>query len=217
MATLWKDRLFSFFGGYDKRSDTLKDINGFGIWERFNRAIGQSIDYELQGKVDDLIANIYDPETCLDRYVVYLESMMGYNQARNTLYVSPLLSKRRNVLKKILRFYQIKGTKKAYTLMLSMIGISTTITENFNDYGFDSPVTLDDTLRRFDMRCDTCSTYDLVMTGPAITTAIYNAIWSVVMFNEPINAKINVITYNGNVLTPPGGYDFDNSFDNSFN
>jgi len=214
---LWIDRLFTFFGNYDKRSDTLKDSNGNGIWERYNKAIGKSLDNEVQVLIDNLMKNIYDPETCYDRYVVYLESMMGYNQKRNTLYIDNLLSTRRNMLKKILRLYQIKGTKRCYDLLFSMLGLTVVYTEYFNDYGFDSAVTLDDPIRTWDMKCDTCSGYTLALTGAnPISGILYNGIWSIIMFNQPVNAVLLEVTYNGTALANPVLSEFDASFSNSF-
>lgn len=214
---LFIDKLFSYFGSYDKRTDRYKDVNGNGIWERYNKTIGKSIDNEIQTLIDNFLKNIYDPETCYPRYVVYLESMLGYNQRRNTLYIDNLLSTRRNMLKKILRLYQIKGTKRCYTLLFAMLGMTVVFTEYFNDYGFDSAVTLDDPIRTWDMKCDTCSGYELVVTGPnAMSGVIFNGIWSIIMFNQPVNATLMSVTYNGTVLANPNLAEFDASFSNSF-
>lgn len=219
MAIIWKNKLFEYFGAYAKRNDTNKNGLDQGFFERYNMGVGASLDYEITPKIDNFMANLYDPETCLDRYVVYLESMMGYNQDNNTLYLSAVINpNRRNMLKKFRKLCLIRGTKRCYTILLAQLGLAVTFTENFNQYGFDSPVTFDDPIRRFDMRCDTCSTYELALTGTVtMTPTLLEAILSMIAFNEPINATLSVLTYNGspigNFLAP----DFDYSFDLSFN
>lgn len=214
---LFIDKLFDYFGAYDKRSDLNKDVNGRGIWERYNRAIGKSIDNECVTLIDNLMKNIYDPDTCFSRYVQYLESMLGYNKDLNTLYLSPAIPARRRMLKKILRLYQIKGTKRAYTLLFGMLGFGVTLVENFNDYSFDSPVTFDDPVRRFDMKCDTCSTYVINLTGGGpMTPELLQAVLSIIEFNQPINARLTGLNYNGINIVLPLINDFDFSYDFSF-
>lgn len=211
---IWQDKLFSYFGGYDKRSDTNKDNTGAGLFERYNKIVGKSMDNEIYTLVGNLMKNIYDPETCFDRYVVYLESMMGFNQTPAVIYLSQNLTTRRNMLKKILKLYSIKGTKRCYSILFGMIGVSMVMTENFNEYGFDSSVTFDDEYRTFDGRCDTCSIYTLALTGPTFSLNIYEAVVSIINFNQPINAVLKSVTYNGDPMTFNPA--FNSSFNNSF-
>jgi P2-related tail formation protein len=142
--------------------------------------------------------------------------MMGFNEELNTLYLSSTLAMRRKILQKIAGYYQIKGTLWAYQLQLSVLGCTVVITEHYNDYGFDSPVTFDDTVRRFDMKCSMCSTYELAITGSgSLTAALEAAIRSIIKFNEPINAKLIALTYNGGGMTPGRG-DFNNDENEDF-
>lgn len=207
--------IFELFSKYDKRTDTNKDGDGKGTLERYNECIGVSIDEDVKWYMDNMMENIYDPDLCLSRYVVYLESMFGFNQELNTLYLGADIATRRKIVQKFFRWVNIKGTKRAYILQFAMLGLAVDITEYWPEYGFDSPVTLDDVDRRFDMRCATCSAYSIdITTELELTPAMQRAINSIILFNEPINARIKGVTFNGDPLAVGlGDYNLDHNPD----
>lgn len=203
------------FDPIDTYNDINKDIDGKGTNERFHECLGAELDENIMPYIDNLVANTLDPATCFDRYILYLESMMGYNKDLNTLYISSDAGIRRSILQKILRLYQIKGTKRALTILFSWIGMSVAITEIPNNFGFDSPRTFDDPVRRFDMRCSGCSDYNIDLTGPSLTDELLAAITSILTFNNPINAHIGIVTLNGTPIVVPGG-DYNSDYSSDF-
>jgi len=61
-----------------------------------------------------------------------------------------------------------------------------------------------DPVRLFDQRCKSCSDYDVVLSG-SITITANVLIWIVnaIKYNEPINAKLRFVTYNGATIIGP--------------
>ena len=117
------DNIFSYFTPLDKRLDTNKDVNGKGTLERFNECIGLDMD-EVYPLVNDLLDNLYNPKTCFDRYVPYLESMLGFDIDKGLLYLFNTIAWRRVVVQHILHYYTIKGTRRGYEVLFNLIGIS---------------------------------------------------------------------------------------------
>lgn len=194
--------IFKYFTKSDKSLDTSKDINDKGTLERYNETIGADIDV-LTPFIDNIIDNLYNPETCFDRYVPYLESMTGFDIDNGTLYLLPTLDWRRRVLKHIFRYYHIKGTKRGYEVLFTILGMTMALTEYDNVNSFDSPLTFDDVGRVFDKgRCYACSGYSIDLVGPTITPELETAILNIIKFNEPINARLVYLKYNS---VPIGG------------
>lgn len=185
-----------YYTKQDKVLDPNKDINGKGTAERYNEIIGQDVDQDLLPFIDDAHDNLIVPETMFERYIIDREQSLG----NNVLFLGLSVEMRRRILKHWLRYVSIKGTKRCYEVLFAMLGITgITITELFSTGGFDSSETFDSELRpTFDSgRCAPCSLYSIELIGPPLTTEIYNAIFSIILFNEPINAVLNTLTYNG--------------------
>ena len=196
MPFLVKDIIFDLFGHHDKSVDTNKDAQGKGTLERFNELIGDDIDVNILPNAINVIDNTLVPKTALDKFIPYLEFVLG-----QPVNIGADLPTRRKILGFILRFYQIKGTTKSYSLLLGMLGFAVVITEHFSKFGFDSPTTFDSDERTFDSACPTCSDYSVALTsGQTITPELLDAIFNVLEFNEPINAKLREITHNGTFL-----------------
>lgn len=205
-----------FFTSHDKRTDSNKDVNGKGTLERFTEIVGKDLDENIMPLLDNLLLNIYPHDTAFDRYIPYLESMFGFKYTNWNLYLSSAISMRRNVLAVIHRLHSIRGSYRGYEVCFSMLGMTIVLTEHPAGYGFDSIVTLDDVNRTFDSNCPTCSDYSLDLTGTiTITPAVLQAIASIIEFNEPINARLRSLTYNGSPIsiTFP---DFNNDFNYDF-
>lgn len=194
--------IFKYFSKSDKRVDSNKDGNNKGTLERFNECIGADID-DLTPFIDSILDNLYNPETCFDRYVPYLESMTGFDIDKGLIYLYQDLDWRRRVLKHVFRYYNIKGTKKGYEVLFQLLGITMSLTEYDNTNSFDSPLTFDSPGRVFDRgRCFGCSGYTLDLVGPTLTPELNAAILNIIKFNQPINAILQLLTYNS---VPIGG------------
>jgi len=193
--------------------DNNKDLNGKGTLERFNECIGLDMDM-IYPLVENLMDNLYNPKTCFDRYVPYLESMLGFSINNGLLYLFNTIQWRRIVVQNILHYYTIKGTKKGYEVLFNLIGISMELTESFGHNTFDSPITFDDNIRHFDTGCQTCSCYHLKLVGPMPMTDELNVvIGNIIRFNEPINARLCGITYNDETVQLVGDFNTDFNLD----
>lgn len=192
-----RDIIFSLFGSYEHQADVNKDSQGKGTHERFNEIVGKDIDEELKIKVDRIVEYNLDPYTCLDKFIPYLEHRIGV-----TLFLGNSIEMRRVVLKHYLKWLTIRSTLKCYHTLFGMLGFQANITEYFLNYSFDSPVTFDDEGRVFDMQgCNRCYEYSIALTGSVVITPdLIAAIMSIIKWNEPINAVLKSITYNGNPL-----------------
>lgn len=216
-----KDTIFGFFTDYDKISDTYKDLSGKGLLERYNEAMGDQADEDLLPLVDNLVNTLLSVKLCEEKFLLYLEGRTGSRSLVSGSYIVEEI--RRAMLSKIISWYKIKGTKKLLLILLNMIGIDATITEEFNTYGFDSAVTFDDPLRVFDQSCGECVGYTLDFTGPPVLDpAQFVVMMGIMRFNDPIDTYLRTGTYNGseivaqNVQVLPdglGGLAYSNPYD----
>lgn len=191
---IFKDKIFEFFGHW-KLYDSNKDVQGKGTMERFNEVVGEDIDDELLPYLDYLILRNIVPETADESRLANLERNVNLD-----LYFGSSLTARRRVRKHIHFFNQIRGTVRAYHLMFKLIGFDIEITEEWMEYSFDSPVTFDDPIRRFDMGCGGCSAYRIDILGDywddvnevtTITQEQLDAFRSIIIYNQPINATLD--------------------------
>ena len=200
MPTNLKDRIFGmFFTLFDKVQDANKNAENKGTLERYCELIGEDLDENLIPFIDDAHDNLIVPLTMLQRYIADREISLG----NNVLFLGTDDPMRRRIIKHWHKYVQAKGTLTSYNAMFAMLGITAVINENLSRGGFDSPTTFDsDTRPTFDSgRCRPCTEYNIVLAGPPLSIEIYNAILSIVLFNEPINARLTNITYNGQSIT----------------
>jgi hypothetical protein len=212
---LFVDKIFNYFSGEDKRTDTNKDVNEKGTLERYNESIGEDIDENIKPLLDYLLANVCEPITCYDRYVPYIESELGYSQEVDILFLGSTIARRRQVVQKILRYYPIRGSRRGYEVLFNLLGITlVSLTEYDIICGLDSPLTIDDDDRRLDGCCDVCTRYSLELSGGvSITVDILRAIESIITFNQPIHAILEEVSYNGSPLGLTFDYSLDYSLD----
>lgn len=194
MAWQLENLLFSLFGGEAKRNDNYKDADGRGIDERFMRTLGKDFDEEVMPLIDGLIDNTLVPEAVLQKFIPYLESMLG-----DVVQVKDDIGYRRKVIRFSTRINQVKGTRRSFEILLKLLGFATVeVEEHFGAYGFDSSVTLDNSIRRFDSGCPPCTDYTLKLTGTlALSQSVLDAIARIVSFCEPINARLRQVLVNG--------------------
>lgn len=207
-----KHYIFPLFGVNAKVKDTYKDAYGKGINERYQEAIGETYDDELQDLIDLFLDRTIIAETMLSRMIPYMEYNLG-----NPVVVLDSVSMRRKILKFAQHIYNIKSTQKSYEVLLKLLGFNTVIVEEFADNeGFDSDLTLDDDFRTFDGSNKACNFYSVHLTGGvAITQTVYDAIIRIIEYLEPINADLREITYNGSslVLSRIFDYTFESTFE----
>lgn len=194
----WKKRVWLFFGktynSIDKEGAV--DSDGKGILQRFNEIIGEDIDENIEPMIANLVDNTLIADTMLERFIGTLENTLGLNMV--LLFNNAM---RKRVLKIAFHLYKIRGTSLGYEVLFRLLGFGPDfeIVETFPEYSWDSPVTLDDPIRRFDSggRCAGCSGYEIHLTGSiTITPEILRGIQETIRFNEPINARLLGIFYN---------------------
>lgn len=214
----FQDNIFRLFGNYDKASDVNKDITGKGTYERYNECIGVDIDDEIYPLIQNLYDNVKNPLTAFERFVPFIESGLGFNRDNNTLYVSSSLEWRRKIAQYKLRFDTRRGTIPSYVHMYALLGLDAIIQETYGQFGFDSLITFDHPVRVFDQKCAPCSTYSILLTGePELTPELHEAILSIIRYNEPINARLSSVSYNGEDLTPvETSGDYNDDYNNDF-
>lgn len=191
-----KDIIFKLFGNFDKEVDNNKNAEGEGTLERFNLVLGGDFDDSIYPKISYLIENVLTPFSCFERYLPFLEKSAG----NHVLFFSSNPETRRKIQKYLLRFYTIKGTIKGYKLLFNLLGFDAEITESWQEFTFDSPITFDNEERRFDMQCRGCSKYCInLIRSYGIpgepTEEEIQAIKNIIAFNEPINARLDCITF----------------------
>ena len=182
-----------YFGRADKASDPNKDVNSKGTNERFQEILANDWDEELLPLVDNILDNTLVPETMLEKFIPYIEQMLGIDSLVDDMSI------RRKIIQNIMAIYKVKGTLRSYEILFKLLGFnSVTIEEIEFQQGFDSPVTFDAVTRVFDdSPCQTCSQYDLILTGAMpLTTKLLDLINRAVLLVEPINAKRRKIIYN---------------------
>lgn len=184
-----------FFSIFDKRNDTNQDANGEGTWERYNKVIGWDVDTNIYPKLDDLIQNLFYPND--ERFIQAREAHLGNNT--NAFLLASDTAMRKRVIRLWMAIIRQKGTKQLLETLLSWLGITATITELFDTGGFDSATTLDSETRpTFDSgKCAPCTFYTVDLVGPILVTELLQGLLYAIEFNEPINARLFGLTYNG--------------------
>lgn len=221
MAFLLKDTIFGFFGRRYKRKDSNKDLAGKGTFERYHESIGEDFDENELLLIQNFVANLVDPQTAFERFIPSLECMVGMDL--------PLLGEGIDKRRKLIQFsnslYNLKGTPRLIRIMLKWLGFDTvTIQEFFKNSSFDSDTTFDSNSRpTFDNFCDPCFDYSIFLTGSVVIDQnILQSIFNILKFNEPVNATLRTVVYNGDFLVqeiisvnilPNGDLQYDNQFD----
>lgn len=200
MAFSLKAKIFSLFSPSWVDRDSLKDENGAGFMQRFNEMLADDTDTVVLPGIAELTDNVVNPDTALVKFLPYMEDLRGVS------YVDDVEATRRKILKYAIRFNKIKGTKRALEMLLNLyLGLEVTITEHFEAYTFDSPEKFDSTLRRFDRtKCSQyCTEYSVELTGAAVNLTLvqFKAVFEIIKWNQPINAKLRACTYNGTLIS----------------
>lgn len=208
---LLKPLIFSLFGDFEKIIDSKKDVADKGILERVQESVGEDYDEELADLIDNFVTYNVPPTTASESVLPNIEADYG------NVGILPAMSlpNRRTAQRHILKYYAIRGTKKCYELMLNLIGFDAEITEFFSTFTFDSPVTLDDPERVFDLgKCSACSGYTINLIrfsgSDPLSDAELAVITRIIKFNEPINARLVSLTLDGSTV---GDFNIDYNYD----
>lgn len=209
--------IFEFFGLQAKVDDINKDVDNRGFNQRFQELLAGDLDDNELALVNNFLTNLVNPTTLLEQYIIYREYMVGAE-----LPVSNDAYFRRKILPLYFRLYDIKGSIPAYVQFFRMIGFDTVdIVESISSNGLDHPdLTLDSDERRLDSTGAVAGYYEVHLTGSmTITENLKQFIYNVIEINEPINAELRRITYNGTdveVIQPADRGDFNYDFNLDF-
>lgn len=204
MTTKYLRWFFTRLPLYFKQHDNNRDVNDEGTLERYLQVFGLELDeqvvnyadgYMAGTSLDAAIKSIIDPLECDDKYLVHIAYTLG-----NPPDLLQGASTYRKLLRYILAYYKVKGTKRAYEIFFALLGYNVTITEyppGHPNYDNDPLDTYDSGLT-FDAGCPTCSEYDILITllnndctEPLVQfldQTIIDLLREVIEFNEPINA-----------------------------
>jgi len=191
-----KDTIFEeWFSHLDALTDANKNVDNKGTFQRFVESLAQDLDENIKPLLDDSFTNLVDPRTMLDKYLSLREAELG----NDVLFLGSSIANRRKIIEGWHRFVSIKGTKRAYELFFDMLGLTYTVSEIFNTSGFDSGLGFDSSVRPvFDSgRCSPCTFYAIELTGAALTDELLQTIYNIIEFNQPINAILGILRYNG--------------------
>jgi hypothetical protein len=111
--------------------------------------------------------------------------------------------------------------------MFSLLGLGATIVVNTDDDTgtFDDGGSFDDGVSFYTLiianGCNSCIFYNIELIGmmlTEVTQEMYDAVYEIVTFNEPINARLGSITINGSpfVVEVLVG-DYNNDYNNDYN
>ena len=196
--TSFKDFIYQQFPVFIKRDDTLKDINGQGLFERYISIFGDDLDQvtfpNADGFLDIIDITINDPKFI--------------NHVADTLGRPPDIFQDEEIYRKLLIFittvYKIKGNVDSYKLFFSLLGYNVEIAEFYQkdikyDIGLRYDINPDGDILH-DNNCPSCTEYSIIFTDVnddpsiplinSIDEPTLDLLKQVVFFNEPINAKL---------------------------
>ncbi len=207
MAYTLRDKIFEFFGVDAKRSDSYKDVNNKGIYERYNESLGWGYDDILQDEVDNDIDYIVVPKTVKAQLIPIMEACLG-----GLVNVSDAELIRRKIMKYAMPLYRARSTQMGYIFPLRLLGFDTIEFVDLSSASSFDTGTFDDPDKTFDqdLGCG-CGEYKLVLTGPVtINQVILDAVQRIIIFNQPIDYKLTEVEYHGTEgsasLREDGGY-----------
>ncbi len=193
-----ENTIINFYANYIKRTDTYKDVDNKGVFERFNEVIGNDIDNKITPFIYNLHDNLLIPDLVMSKMIPILEYSLGISVDLGDTY-------KRTILQYITKFYKVKGTTLGYSTMFEMLGFTNTeiiledtlcIGDTFDTNNFDDPCSFD--IGTGTIGCSTCYPYRIILTGIlTVTPEIESMVASIIEFNEPINAQLTGVTYSG--------------------
>lgn len=184
--------------------------------------LADDLDVNAIALITALQDNTINPDTVLTKYFYYLEQSLG-----KIIFLKNDVQLRRNVMKYAIEINSIKGTKLSYELLFRLYAnLTCTFTILPIIFGFDrwtDTISSFDDNHAFDNEEDNISYYNINLFGTEpITIDFVKTIYRIIRYCEPINAKLNELKYNGELLLENAvSFTIDANgdliYDNSFN
>lgn len=201
-----KDIIWGYFPHWYHQSDTYKDGNGKGLFQRYLEAFGNEWDEELLPKLED-IRDTNDVLTVNSDLLRHLSWFLG--NPPDMVYHD---AKYRLLLRYLHGINKYKGNEEGYKRIFAILGISVTlIIHELTDYRYDNPeLNYDDNqnLHRYDSECPSCTDYSIQLnddegyvTGllqgdyASGTQLIINILMAMIKYVEPINMRLRDLTW----------------------
>lgn len=194
-----KDLIRGQLPDYIIDNDSYKDVDAKGFVERYLSIFGDELDEFYYDQIDKIVDQV-DPLNVGNVALLDLIAA-GLGDLPN---ISKDSDHYRRILSFILSIWKVKGREKSYVAILYTLGLTNTVITQIDAtvINYDDGVSAyDDGVSFYDTNCPTCSSYNLSVTGPTLTAAIYQKLINLITLVEPINAHIKVITYNGTPIT----------------
>lgn len=198
-----------FLPAYFHTNDSYKDMYGQGIVERFLAAMGQELDEQVYPKIGEVL-ELYDAINTPEKFIAHLSEMLG--SLPSTFYYDDYY---RLFLKHVADINRLKGTAAGYELLFKCLGVTCEVVEIEPDSKLYDDGLLYDDGEIYDQNCNVCSEYQLVFTDPLGNcpelgsipgSDDYLILEQLIKYNEPINAVLTQITYNGSIVVKLGSY-----------
>lgn len=201
-------------------SDSYKDVDKKGFVERFLGAFGKELD-EFQSSRLEQISKLYEPMALLD-----LTGQSTFDSTFDISFSGPdlnigayldnfaialgdvprFLTNDKNFarfLTYLLSIFKVKGTAKSYKALLTVLGHSNvSITETpVVAVTYDIGILYDDPTVFYDLSCQTCSDYQIILTTTIpLTGDEYRKVWELIYLIEPIGAHLSQVNWGGTLV-----------------
>lgn len=193
-----ENEVFSYYGKTVKLKDSYKDLEGKGLFERFNEILGKDLDDYTVKYTEDMLEVMCKASTMSNKFFQYLFNEIGFN-VRLTLddyYFRKLISMMPTIL-------DSRGLLSCYLILFKFLGITDMEMESegyYEETGFDSHVGFD-SARTFDASNENRFQYIMKLTGSEeFDATLLDSILSIITFNTPFYVSIVRIFYNGELV-----------------
>lgn len=204
MAFNFLDWIFNRFPVEYKQSDTYKDDEGKGVFERYLSIFGYELDEIIVPEIEDYTV-VYDILETPDKYLNHLAYALG-----NPPDYFNNVPKYRKFLSTIISIYQIKGTVKSFEYMFELLDFDVSLVLGFpTEVTYDTGVLYDsfesggfDRLT-YDNYCNNCVKFSILLVTdgadctdpsswelPEIDEDVRQLLQDVACFLAPINAQL---------------------------
>lgn len=185
--------------GHFHRDDSFKDADNQGLLMRFLETLGEDIDNTLIPKLENYL-EIREIDITDGQFIDYLAEFYGNPP--------DILSDQeyRYLLKYITSLYKIKGTRRAFEVYFSILGLKVQISEYWVTPKLYDEFNFDEDESKYDQDgCNPCSEYEIIFwdktadcenpTQANIDKALLDKLHQVVFLNQPINAVLRELIY----------------------
>ena len=185
----FKDWFFEQFPEYYQTTDVNVDVNNEGTFKRYLRSFGLELDEQIMPYLRNFM-DLIDVKDCDDIYLPMVAQILG---------APPSMGSDNAVYRKVLAYavaiYKVKGTKKAFQILLGILGLTITSIELIpkKKITYDMPNIIYDATPNpevYDSVCENCSGYYIGYNiDGGIDEDLLDKAQSAICFLQPINAK----------------------------